>query len=86
MADLQTLYAAIDELDPQDFLRLRQYVEQRAHTAIWVLTSEQIQAIDEIMRPVQEEAATMTEDEINTAIDEALAEVRNERKLRLAPN
>jgi hypothetical protein len=33
------------------------------------------------MRPVREDAAQMSEAEINDAIDEALAEVRRERKL-----
>lgn len=56
------------------------YVERRAQQVLWVLTPEHLRAVDEAFRPVQAEAAHVSEDEINAAIDDAFAEVRRERK------
>lgn len=44
----------------------------------WIVPPENLAEIAEIMRPVQEEAAQMSE-EVNAVIDEAIAEVRRER-------
>jgi hypothetical protein len=41
---------------------------------------ENLEKIAEIMRPVQEDAAKLSEEAVNTVIDEAVAEVRRERK------
>jgi hypothetical protein len=54
--------------------------EKPKHLQWWVVPSENLAEIAEILRPVQEEAAHMSEEEINTVIDEAIAEVRRERK------
>lgn len=80
MIDLQQLLTTIDELPPDMLLKVREYVEKRAQTLIFTLSSEQLSAIDTAFRAVQTEAATMSETEINTVIDEAIAEVRNDRK------
>lgn len=80
MADLETLFRAVDELDHEELKQLEDYIEQRRKYAWWVVSPENLKKIDEIMRPVQEEAAHMSEEEINAVIDEALAEVRRERK------
>lgn len=80
MSDLQLLLRAVDELSPTELNRLYDYVEQRRRTTWWVVSPENLARIDEAMRPVQDEAATMTEAEINAAIDEAIHEVRRERK------
>ena len=82
MADLQTLLAAVDELSPQELIQLRDYVQQRTETIVWKLTSADLKTIDEAMRPVQQEAASMSEAEIVAAIDEAIAEVRDERNTK----
>ena len=79
MTDLQQLFQVIDHLQPDELEQVSRYVEQRRRTTWWVVPPEHVRRIDEIMRPVQEEAAQMTEDEINAVIDEALAEVRRER-------
>jgi hypothetical protein len=52
----------------------------------WVVSPENLAKIDEIMRPVQEEAAQMSEEEINAVINEAITEVRRERKSRDSAN
>jgi hypothetical protein len=76
MTDLQTLFRAIDELKPSELNELYRYVEKRRHQIWWVISPEKLAEIDEIMRPVQEEAAQMPEEEVNAIIDEAIAEVR----------
>lgn len=80
MSDLQTLFATIDQLTPQEFVQLREYVERRAQTLIFALSSENLKAIDEAMRPVQEDAASMSEEEVKALLEEVIIEVRNERK------
>lgn len=82
MTDMQTLFRTIDELSPDERHQLKRYIEERERTTWWVVPSENIAKIAEVMHPVQEDAANMTEEEVNTVIDEALAEVRNERKQR----
>jgi hypothetical protein len=82
MTDMQMLFRAIDELSPQERQQLKEYFEEREKTTWWVVPPESLAEIHELMRPVHEDAAKMTEEEINTVIDEALAEVRREEKLR----
>jgi hypothetical protein len=82
MADLQTLLAAVDELSPQELIQLRDYVQQRTETIVRKLTSADLKTIDEAMRPVQQESASMSEAEIVAAIDVAIAEVRDERNTK----
>lgn len=79
MADLQHLLHAIDSLNPTEMNQLHQYVEQRRQIW-WVVSPENLRKIDELMRPVQEEAAQMSEEEINTVIDDAIAEGRGKHK------
>jgi hypothetical protein len=80
MADLQGLFNQIDSLSPQEFERLYRYIhkQRRTQRVWWVVPPENLAAIKEILRPVHEQAAEMTEEEINVLIDEALAEVRRE--------
>ena len=80
MTDLQTLIQSVDELTPAELNELHRYIEKRRQQIWWVISSEKLAEIDELMRPVQKEAAEMPEAEVNAAIDEAIAEVRRERK------
>jgi hypothetical protein len=82
MADMQMLFRTIDELSLDERHQLKEYLEERERTTWWVVPPENIAKMAEVMRPVQEDTAKMTEEEVNAAIDEALAEVRNERKHR----
>ena len=82
MADMQTLFKVVDELSPDERQQLKDYIEEREKTTWWVVPPENIAKIAEIMRPVQEDAAKMTEEEINAVIDEALTAVRREEKRR----
>ena len=80
MTDLQTLIHSVDELTPAELNVLHQYIEKRRQQIWWVISPEKLAEIDELMRPVQAEAAQMAEADVNAAIDEAIAEVRRERK------
>lgn len=80
MIDMQALFTAIDQLDPRELMQLRDYVERRAQTLIWTLSTEQLRAIDDVLRPVQAEAAGMSEEEVKTILDEAINDVRHERQ------
>jgi hypothetical protein len=79
MTDLETLLRAVDELQPSELDQLNDYIQQRRRLTWWVVPSENLKQIDEIMQPVQDDAATMTDEEINTTIGEVLDEVRRER-------
>jgi hypothetical protein len=80
MADLETVLAAIDELSTDELDEVYRHVMQRRHRNWWIVPPENIAKLKELLRPVHEEAAKMTEEEINDVIDEAIAEVRRERK------
>lgn len=82
MVDIQMLFTAIDQLEPRELIQLRDYVERRAQTLIWTLSPEQLRAIDDVLRPVQAEAAGMSEEEVKTILDEAIADVRHERQAK----
>ncbi len=76
MTDVQDLLSAIDELSPTELEQVYRYVVQRRSAAYWLVPGENLKAIREIMQPVYEQTANMTEDEINAVIDEALDEVQ----------
>jgi hypothetical protein len=82
MVDIQTLFTAIDQLEPRELIQLRDYVERRAQTLIWTLSPDQLRAIDDVLRPVQAEAADMSEEEVKTILDEAINDVRHERQAK----
>ena|SRR5258708_269435 len=76
MADIQALKSAIDDLLPHELDEMFRYIEQRHQRTWWIVPYENLKQIEEVMHPVRDEAAQMTEDEINAAIDEAIDEVR----------
>jgi hypothetical protein len=81
MTDLQALIRAIDELKPEEFEQLYDYISQRRRSVRWwVVPPENIAKIREAVIPLQEDSAKLSDEEINAVIDEALAEVRRERR------
>jgi len=80
MADMEMLFRAVDELTTDEVNQLSDYIEKRRRVTWWVVPPENLEKVAEIMRPVQEDAAQMSENEINALIEEAIAEVRRERK------
>lgn len=80
MTDLQDILTAIDDLQPDDLEEVYRHVVQRRQPVYWLVLGENLKIIRDIMRPVYEQTAHLTEAEINDAIDEALSEVRRERQ------
>ncbi len=80
MTDMQTVFRAVDEMTPEELHQLQRYIRERHGARWWVVPAENLRKIDELMRPVQEQATQMSEEEVNQVIDEALAEVRRERR------
>jgi hypothetical protein len=80
MTDLRELYALIDQLPRDELEQLNRYIQQRRLTTVWAVPPEEIRAIEALMRPTHELTAQMSEEEINSVLDEALDEVRRERK------
>lgn len=76
MADLQAILHVIDEMSPDDLEQVYRHIVQRRDPAYWLIPGENLKAIQEIMRPVYDQTAQMTDEEINSAIDDALSEVR----------
>jgi hypothetical protein len=80
MADLEALYRVIDHLSREALEELNRYVQRRRMTTVWSVPPEEIRAIEQLMRPVHDATARMSEEEINAVLDDALTEVRRERK------
>jgi len=82
MADLEALLTTIDTLEEDELEHIYRHIAQRRKTGYWLIPGENLQAIRQIMQLVHEQNATMTEEEINAAIDESLTEVRLERQAK----
>ena len=80
MVEMQRLYRLIDQLRREELEELNHYIQQRRLATVWAVPTEEIKAIEQLMRPTHEVTSTMTEEEINSVLDDALAEVRRERK------
>jgi hypothetical protein len=80
MADSQTVIKAVDELSPDELDELYRHIVERRQADWWIVSPDNIARIEEVTRPVHEEAAQMAEDEINAVIDQAIAETGHERK------
>lgn len=80
---LQEVLHAIDSMSQEEVEQVREYIDKRTRKVEWwIVPPENLAKIAEIMRPVQEDAEKMSEEEVIAAIDEAIAEVRRERKKR----
>jgi len=80
MVDMEMVFKAIDQMTREEIHQLTAYIEQQKKIRWWIIPPENLEKIAEIMRPVQEDAADMTDEEITAIIDEAIAEIRSERK------
>lgn len=79
MSALRQVLSEIDTLSSDELEQVYRHIVQRRQPTYWLVPGDQLKAIREIMSPVHEQTANMTDDEINAAIDEALDEVRRER-------
>jgi hypothetical protein len=75
MADMELLYKMIDELPSDALNELSRYLQQRQMAAAWEVPTENIRAIEKIMKPAHELIANMREDAINEAIDAVTSQV-----------
>ena len=80
MSDLSQILTEIDALSPDDLEAVYQHVVRKRPARYWLIPGEHFRRIHEIMAPVHAEAANMTDEEINAVIDEAIEEVRRERR------
>jgi hypothetical protein len=79
MVDMDMVFKAVTQMTAEEVEKLKEFIEQREKVTWWVVPPENLAKLAEITRPLQEDAAKMTEEEINAVIDEAIAEVRRER-------
>jgi hypothetical protein len=82
MSDLQTVIEATDALSPQELEMLYQHIAERRKQQHWYISGDTLNKMYDLMRPVHEASAHMSEEEINAAIDDALNEVRREQANR----
>ena len=80
MTNLETIFQTIEELSSEELDQVYQYIQQRRQTTPWSVSQENIRELKTVLGDVHQEAESMTDDEINTLIDDALDEVRSERK------
>ena len=83
MTDLQALIAQIDALPSEDFKTVLRHMHAR-QMVYWKIDGEQLREIQEIMQPAYEEIAAsgITDEEIDSAIDDAIAEVRRDERIQ----
>lgn len=77
MTNLDTLYKTIEELSPDELELVYEYIRQKRKTMIWTVSPENIRQIEQILKNVHQEAESMSDDEINSSIDEALDDIHN---------
>lgn len=80
MVDMEMVFKAVTQMSAEEVEKLKEFIEQREKVMWWVVPPENLQKFKEIMRPMQEDAANMTEEEVTAVIDEAIAEVRREER------
>lgn len=80
MAEIGQILATLDTLPPEEIEIIYQHILQRRQAKYWLISGHQLHHLQEIMRPVQEESLSMSDEEIDAAIDAALHEVRSERR------
>lgn len=76
---IKQLIEEIDKLPPDDLEAVYRHVAMRRQKAYWLVGGETFQPLKTILASVHEQAADLSDDEIDAAIDEALANVRRER-------
>ena len=82
MSDLQILLSEINDLSPDELEQVYQHVVQRRKPTYWLIPGESLKVIQAIMKPVYEQSAHMSDEEIDSTIDQALDEVRREQRAK----
>ena len=80
MTDLDRILTEVDALSADELEQLYQHIAKRRQVRYWLVSGEVIGQLQDIMTPVHAQASHMSDTEIDTLIDEALYEVRHERR------
>jgi hypothetical protein len=80
MSDLTEFLHTIDTLSDEDIEVVYRHILTRRQPRYWLVDGEQIRKIQDVMQPVYQQTDQMEEAEINAILDEALTEVRRERR------
>jgi hypothetical protein len=80
MTNLDTIFQTIETLTSEELDQVYQYIRQRRQTTTWTVNQRNIHELGAVLENVHQEADSMTDDEIDSLIDNALDEVRSERK------
>lgn len=76
---IKQLIEEIDKLPPADLEAVYRHVAMRRQKAYWLVGGETFQSLKTVLASVHEQAAEYSDEEIDAAIDEALAHVRRDR-------
>ncbi len=76
MTSLEALFQEVDKLERDELVQLYEYIEQKRRMQWWRISMETLQEVDAALVEVHAEAEAMSEDEINTLLDEVVHEVR----------
>jgi hypothetical protein len=80
MTDLDALLETIDELSEDELEKVYRHISSRRQKRYWLIPAQDLSPIQDILQDVNKETSDMSEDEINSIIDESLEEVRNESR------
>jgi hypothetical protein len=72
MSNLSQILTGIDALPPDELEVVYQHIAKRRQAGYWLVPGEQVRRIQEMMQPVHEQSAGMSDDDINSLLDEAL--------------
>lgn len=85
MTAVEAVLEQIAKLSPEDRAKVREKMDGETRTmTIYTLSSDEMRKALDVFEPVRKQAESMTEEEVNEAIDQAIAEVRAERRTRVA--
>lgn len=76
MSNLTDILNALDQLPADELETVYRHLVQRRHAGYWLVAGETIASLREVLQPLYAETDTMSEAEINAAIDAAIDEVR----------
>lgn len=76
MSNLADILKTLDQLPADELEAVYRHLVQRRHAGYWLVAGETITSLRDVLQPLYAETDTMSETEINSAIDAAVDEVR----------
>jgi len=81
MANMENVFKLLETLNPDELLQVQNYINKRNETLrVWAVNPQAIEALESTFAPIRKQAESLSDDEIDAAIDEALDEVRREQR------